>query len=164
MLTYLMRGYLDTFFVVPLWFGFLSTALVLCASSWRGRMIGWCATGCVMGIAQSFALLIPGLSRLAITYCAAHWAGQRGAAALILSFAAIWPLMGVASLRAFFSLAHRGQLGQFFDSTTVGIVVVASCGAGAVLWLTYYLARRERMWWYAPYVFVMAGIAWLTRS
>jgi undecaprenyl-diphosphatase len=126
----------------PLWLGFLGTTYVLgslvylpCVSP-SPVMINY-THALVIGLSQGFALL-PGVSRLALTFVIACWLGYTCEQAFVFSCVLQLPLITVAVLHALYaySLAQFRQLVRGHNITLV-LVTVLSYG---MLELVYYAA------------------------
>lgn len=81
----------------PLWLGFAITMFSLISIWWcqrayafSSRILPWQAM--VIGLAQGIALM-PGISRLGITYTAGRWLGLTSRMSFLFSLTIAWPIM-----------------------------------------------------------------------
>ncbi len=139
----------------PLSVGFFITAFALyslrwCPEaprsvwSWRGALF----LGCVQGIA-----LLPGISRMGVTYVAARWLALPPYKAFQISLLIEWPLIAAAFL-ASTPLLWSSAIDQFLNPTTAFVMLGASIGAWCGLRLMLYLACHNRVWWLSYYMLI----------
>ena len=149
---------------LPLWAGFSMTALLLFfekrLSSKRSRLtLSWQTIlffGCLQGIA-----LLPGISRLAITYMGGRFLGVSPKKAFGISWLIVCPLLCAASFRGTWELYNQQQLSLLVNNKTlcvIGLVTIAAFGA---LYFVSYLARTGRLWYFAIYLVIPIAISFL---
>jgi undecaprenyl-diphosphatase len=156
-----LRGVFETLNApVPVSFALVVTGLVLWTAPTRGarreaRELTW-RDALVAGVAQGLAV-VPGISRSGSTISALLWRDVDAAAAARLSFllylvaSAGVAVLGVTEVR-------EAGLGW----RAVGWMTVASfvTGWAALLWL-FDVLRRGRFRWFAPYLWIVAGLTLL---
>jgi undecaprenyl-diphosphatase len=126
-LVYLVYTRLNIKNKFPLWLGFLFTACIL------GSLLYWpCVSpsavmfsythALIIGLAQGLALL-PGVSRLALTFVIACWLGYSCEQAFVFSCALQLPLITVAVLRALYTYSCA-RFKQLMHGRIITLVLV----------------------------------------
>lgn len=140
-------------FMPPLGMGFaLTTGLLFSLRNTHQYVLIknplWCAV--ILGCAQGLALL-PGVSRLGITFVTAHFLGYSARRACHIAFLIQWPLMVIGGVKSIF-LMH--QIQQLFSFSYIGLLVVAACGSYAMLHIFYYTVTHNKVWYFGVYELV----------
>lgn len=140
---------------VPLTIGFIVTALILVSTAWctKNNKTLDVNGAIVLGIAQSVALL-PGISRLAITYACARWLGISSYKALRISFLIQIPLIMGAFLLSLFNANFYIAYNQILNLHAGLVILVAMVLSGLGLWITAQLAYANRWWIFAIYLII----------
>lgn len=148
----------------PVSLGLIITFLCLYSLAYvpRQRSVIWdWRTALFLGLAQGCALL-PGISRMAITYTAARWIGFVPRKSFEISLLIQWPLIFAAWCNSIRVLRHQGMLVNCLQPMLLISMVCASIVAWYGLRFTYYcfLTNRER--WFAWYLLIPIGLwIWL---
>ncbi len=162
-LVYFLFQYVGTDWF-PLWLGYAcTTALLFSLNSVPQKVTGsWSIpTAFMLGTAQGLALL-PGISRLGITYVIARWRGMRAQKAFELSFLIEWPISVAGFLKGMVALHTSGQsfmLTQYEFFALVCASVLAFVG----LWFMQYLVTHNRVWQVGWYTACLAVVTFLLR-
>lgn len=140
--------------------GFLITTLVLWSLKFcknvpqYSSLFVWIMVGVAQGVA-----VIPGCSRLALTYAMARWLGYSGRHALALSFTMALPLFAAASVYGaydiFYSQASRDMLTPLFF---MGCALASVFAYGALL-LTCHVMTTDRVRYFAGYMTLLFLLA-----
>jgi undecaprenyl-diphosphatase len=109
----------------------------------------------VLGVLQSVALL-PGISRLAITYAGARWLGFTHKHSFELSFAIQWPLIVVASSVALYRLVISHEIGQLLHIMPQLAMVIGGIGAWYALKLSNVLLKNNLSWVFGVYLIIIS--------
>lgn len=144
---------------IPLWIGFLVTALLLMSLRYVPRAYQKLSvrTAFLIGCCQGVAL-IPGISRLAATYAAARWLGLSSRTALLFSWTLMVPIMIVALSKGFFLLSFQ----EWFLLTrpcTVGVVLVATVFSYMAWLWTWKTSEQGKLWYVGFYMIVPTCVA-----
>lgn len=145
---------------IPLWIGLLITGSALLSTYYarnKKAVIPWPARAAIIGFTQGIAL-IPGISRMGLTYTAARWMGMRPYRALALSLFVELPLISAGFLKGLYELYITGQLHQFCTPFWMLVYSSATIVAYGMLGATFYIAAREKMWIFGFYLLVFAGL------
>jgi len=145
--------------VFDAWVGMLVTALVLMyitlVHSRNGATHPHYAGALWVGAAQVVALL-PGVSRLALTYAVGRMVGWRHRCAFIFTCAIAVPLYagywGYASLRYGVLMPLSG--------VSIALVSLSLIVAYGALYTTDYIFARGRAWYFSVYMAIMAGVVY----
>lgn len=171
LLCYALFNYTQPAF--PLWLGFLITSCVLLTFTLRARrslgVVGsrfrrnhieglTCLKAFFIGCAQGIALL-PGISRLGITYATARWLGLSWRTAFGFSCMIEAPLIFVASCKGLYDLAP--VVSSISLLTLFGYLGATVISYG-VLWGVYRLAQKECWWIFGIYTALCSIVAVLT--
>lgn len=156
----------------PLWLGYsITTALLFslryCAQQHEQDLVltksmsQWnMYSALLLGAVQGLALL-PGISRLGITYVTARWLGMRAQKAFELSFLIEWPISFAGFLLGAYSMHRVGTLSSI--TPMYWLLMLAASVVGLVgLWVMQQLVDTERVWllgWYTAFVAVIALLA-----
>lgn len=139
----------------PLSIGFLITGCCLYALRWRSApgktsvsMRAACVIGCVQGIA-----LLPGISRMGVTYAVGRYMGLRARTALEFSLLIQYPLILAGFLYGVYTLGFVGMQ-TFFSVKTLSILLGASIASYYALGLTMRWACAEKLWRLAYYMII----------
>ncbi len=126
---------------LPVEVGFVISALALLAlpryKRDRAVMAPWASIiilGCVQGVA-----LLPGISRMGVTFVAARWLGWRAERALEVSLLIQCPLLCAAVARGLIHLVRTDDAGMLSWS---GVSVVVVCVAAGVAYPSLQYTRR----------------------
>lgn len=155
-------------FVMPLALGFLGTACALISlrrlsvedrerSSLRWRDGFW------VGLAQGIALVVPGVSRLALTYVAGRWSGLNMQSSFYFSALVQIPLCGGAALLGTSALWKAGQLGMIFSNGGWLSLTCATIGAYLLLWMVEWMMRRDVIGYLGLYMLFPAMYAFFLK-
>jgi undecaprenyl-diphosphatase len=152
-----LQGTISEIYLVP---GFLITMLALFSLQFVRRtnrqppFFVWIMTGIAQGIA-----VIPGCSRLALTYTIARWLGYSGRHALFLSFTFALPPFIIASLYGAYEMFH--SLPGLYNVSYYDImgIIIVSYAAYKVLVLTSYLMMTDRAYYFAWYMIFVSIFA-----
>lgn len=142
--------------LVPLWLGFLFTAVLLGSLFWCRKSTNSeldLADAALLGIAQGVARF-PGISRLAITYVTASWLGYEPRYAFRISCALQVPLFILGFMEGLVGLFLLGDLGQFATCTFVGGVTLSMIFAYYLLSFVESIMLAQRLWLVAFYMIV----------
>ena len=137
--------------------GFALTGAVLVSTRFarRGDAEGPSVTGALLiGVAQGLAVM-PGLSRSGSTIAAALWLGIRPERAFELSM-----LMSLPAIFGAVLLEGRHATAAGVPPAAVGAAVAFVVGLGA-LGLLRRIVVRDRIAWFAPWVFALAALTLL---
>jgi len=138
---------------VPLWIGFLITALTLWSlryASLQARPVTAARAaliGCVQGMAA-----VPGVSRLATTYTAGVWLGLHPRIAFLFSCMIQWPLMLAGFCYGLWS-AGAESLG-FITPGLLAITLAATVVAYYLLWVVQRMATTGSWYYFSYYLLV----------
>lgn len=145
----------------PLWLGYTCTTALLFSLHYCGEMhnpYAWrWSTAILLGTVQGLALL-PGISRLGITYVTACWLGMRPQKAFELSFLIEWPISVAGFLKGLYELNTSCNT-HVFTLFDIIAVIFASLLAYIGLWFMHYLVTHNRVWiigWYTACLAVIA--------
>ncbi len=148
--------------VLPAWYGFLFTALILAVFS-KVTLLNnqklstavCCFLGCVQGVA-----LLPGISRLGVTYCAGRFLGLSHARAFLWSWMMQLPLCCGGVLLGLRDLWGTGIFAQLCTVPFVLWIVLATWGAYGLLCLTERILAYQKAWFFSLYLIVPLVYAW----
>lgn len=146
-----------------LWIGFLITTMLL-GSLWLcpqpSKSKAWTVgNGIVLGTVQGIALL-PGISRLAATFCTARWLGFSNKKALELSFLIEAPISAAATVKGFMMLAKNNHLEVL--NVKAGLIIMMAmigCYSGFVITRRMIIHNTFRYW--AVYMMIITCIAYI---
>jgi undecaprenyl pyrophosphate phosphatase UppP len=135
-------------------FGFCITGFILWSTRWlptQPTKKNWCISsaillGCVQGVA-----LLPGISRLAITYVAARWIGWSHRHAFEVSFVIEIPLLCAAVCKAI--VLHANDLQGLFDIATLLIMGGSTFCALILLYVVDWMGYTKRLWFFSFYLY-----------
>jgi undecaprenyl-diphosphatase len=147
----------------PLWAGFACTAALLFSLRYvPSNFIGsWSIyTAPLLGAAQGLALL-PGISRLGITYTTARWLGMRPQKAFELSFLIEWPVSVAGFLKGIVDMHTSGSTLQLTSCDSIMLVCAIVFGYLG-LWLMQYLVTNRSEWIVGWYVACLAVVTFLS--
>ncbi len=109
-------------------------------------------------VAQSLALILPGVSRMGLVFVAARWLGWSSKAAWYWMIATAFPLFAGAGLLGLF--AGGVHLITVLGGVQAWLVVVLAWTLSWFLFLgAAYLARSERFWVFGYYMIALALLA-----
>ncbi len=143
----------------PFVVGFGCTALLLLslklfpAKQTDEKPLKW-RDGVWVGIAQGVALMVPGVSRLAVTYVVGRWLGMTASRSFRFSCALQAPLFGGAALLGLGMLLHNGELGAVLGGGGLLGILAASVGAYFLLWMVETMMVRETLWYFGLYMII----------
>lgn len=160
----------------PLWLGYVVTTILLFslhsptltdAQFANNKRFGnilrngqWnIITALILGAAQGLALL-PGISRLGITYTTARWLGMRPQKAFELSFLIEWPISVAGFLKGIYDMHQTGGL-ERITSFDIFLMIGASILGYFGLWVMQWLVTANRVWqvgWYTAILSIIALI------
>ena len=115
-----------------------------------------------IGVVQGLALM-PGISRLAVTFVLARWLHLSRKKAFEVSFAVQWPLIAAAFLNSISVCALYNQkivFSFFLNPVVLFTIFFASVIAFFSLWLLQWIVYKKKMWIFSLYLFVPT-IVWL---
>jgi undecaprenyl-diphosphatase len=150
----------------PIGIGFCITALVLaslrcCAPSQPQKFAVKHAL--ILGLVQGLALL-PGISRMAITYVVARWLRFSERAALELSCAIQWPLIAAAFVRSAVQIMMVPHAEPLYSIVIAGPTLLVIAMSSVVAWfclrLTQHCIMHNVLWCFAYYM-VIPFTAWI---
>ncbi len=123
------------FFVIPpitsticLLLGFTITAFLLYFSQhYTNRFAGfsYVTQAIILGIVQSCAC-IPGISRLAVTYCTALALGHRSAQSFMIAWAVVLPLLCAATLKSVITVVNHPLRAQLLQPHILLVIIISS--------------------------------------
>lgn len=148
-----LHGLVAHFSLVP---GFLITMVVLfslqCCHTARGYscFVVWMAAGIAQGVA-----VIPGCSRLALTYATARWLGYSERHALLLSFTLALPPFISASLYGAYAIVAGACETHSSTSYELAVIMCGSLLAYGALYMTWYLMLHDRAYYFAWYMMLV---------
>lgn len=147
---------------LPLTVGFCITGMLLASLRFLGQKNARRSWGLrdaiILGVVQGVALL-PGISRLAATFVAARWLGYSNERAFHLTWMIQWPLIAAASMLGYYNLYKQHMLAEFYSGWMLLAYLLAGVGAYAALWMLHWCVMRNRVWWFAYYMILPAGLA-----
>ena len=117
----------------------------------------------ILGFAQGCALIVPGLSRLAVVYATARWLGMPARKAFPTAWLLVLPLFGAAVLRSSYWFVTHGYFAHLMRFDLLCVVFFATIAAYYAFAGVAYLARTERLWWLSLYMLVPITL-WLWRA
>lgn len=146
---------------LPLGIGFLITAIAAFSLRWckEGTQSFTFFSALVLGVVQSIALL-PGISRLGMTYAVARWLGISSRRAFEISFLIQTPLIGAAFGRSTYIFIKYNLLTQVLNLPILLVMLSATGAAWYGLKITAYSATH-RLWWYFAVYMSIPLSAWL---
>ena len=116
----------------------------------------------LIGCAQAFAIL-PGISRSGSTISIALFRGMDGKQAARFSFLLALPaILGATILKSSALIATPPSSAELV-SLLIGTLVSFVSGYYAIIWLLN-IVRRGKLYWFAPYCFLLGGIGLLLLS
>jgi undecaprenyl-diphosphatase len=147
--------------MLPLWLGYSLLACVFASLFWcnphtelkLSPLWSWFLLGCVQGIA-----VIPGLSRLGITYSMARWLGYSARHAWIMSCTLALPLFIGMSFVGIILLDAQSWL-VLTSPTSLFAVCIATCCAAVALWSTRWLMLHKSVQYIMVYALFLAYVA-----
>jgi len=122
---------------------------------WRDANAFSLPAGLMLGLAQSIALILPGISRFASTYVVARWLGIEHRRAFQISFLVLFPLI----IAGFLVNGVPGMVasGMIFEIMTIPMFITFG-GSTVVsffaLKLADWMGARQKMWWFGVYMLV----------
>lgn len=150
---------------LPLWVGFsITTALLLSVYVCQKRklfsptIVPWQALA--IGITQGIALL-PGISRLGITYVTGRWLGLTSRMSFLFSLTIAWPIMTADFLKELITAQ------SFIPGVTISLVACLGVGmllSYAGLLIMNHIVNKEKVWAFGWYMMVPLMIALLSCS
>lgn len=145
----------------PLGLGLLITAAILASLSWcPNRNVRWqWHMALILGVVQAIALL-PGISRLGITYTAARWLGISVRRSLQISFLIQVPLIIGALCLALAKHINHDHMPKVLNLPMVLVMLISTVVAWYGLRYTVALAYNNRWWYFALYL-IIPFTAWL---
>ncbi len=152
---------------LPLWLGFLCTALLLFSLKWAGKSHKnkqfLYRDALIIGIAQGCSLL-PGISRLASTLVAGIWLGYSWPRACLVSLVIELPLIGAASLKALYSVVTVSEYKELLTGSFIGLVIGASIVSFCLLKIVFAMVKNKTVWKFGWYTLILSIVAkaWCT--
>lgn len=148
---------------LPESYGFLITACILIVLSimhnrnnfYHFSEKKYYGAAVILGLLQSVALL-PGISRLAITYAGARWLGFTHRHSFELSFAIQWPLIVAASSVALYKLVTTHEIGQLLHIMPQIAMVMGGIGAWYALKLSNIMLKNNMGWVFGMYLMIIS--------
>jgi len=114
--------------------------------------------GCVQGVS-----LIPGLSRLGLTFAIGRIVGLRPRRALTISLLLQLILMIGAVVRALFSASKASDIRLLWTPVSFTTLVGGGILAYILLTITGSMAQKRRMWVFGVYLILLGGLCWISR-
>ena len=150
----------------PLWLGFLFTACILGSLVYQPCVLPLSAVFSythvlIIGFAQGIALL-PGVSRLALTFVTACWLGYSCEQAFVFSCALQLPLIAAAVLRALYNYSFA-RFKQLMRGHSVELALVTLLSYG-ILELVYYAACTNILGYLSIAVLISVFYAFVHRK
>ncbi|KKP35531.1 MAG: hypothetical protein UR26_C0003G0004 [candidate division TM6 bacterium GW2011_GWF2_32_72] len=152
---YLFRDF--AIFKLPLWCGFLITALLLFSLKFcnpKQLKIFNVSKAVYLGLAQAVALLLPGVSRFGITYVVARWLSLPAKKSFELSFAIEMPLITAGFLKGLVYLLKSDSIFILFDPIFWFVTLFASVFSYFGFWFMYWLALQKKFWLVSIYMII----------
>jgi undecaprenyl-diphosphatase len=137
--------------------GFFTTGLALLSlrtitDNYKKTFVTFSATHTfILGFVQGCALL-PGISRFALTYCAArhlHFSPRR---ALELSFLILAPLLGGGFIHGIYSIVEHDFLPFIMQPQFLATLAGGTIVSYFILWLVYRLILKQKAWIFGLYM------------
>jgi len=145
---------------IPLWLGFAITAagfMSLSQVPYRLSRMRLVVLYSVLGFAQGCAVL-PGISRLGITYIAGRWCGLSPKNSFTYAWTLAIPLY-IGACCVGIILEPGAIVKLLCNGYMIGMVII---GAMALFWLAYYMMTSHREILFAYYLIIVAILAaWL---
>lgn len=146
---------------IPLLAGFIISAGALVSVCWAPKKNNaWnISSACVLGLVQACAL-VPGISRMALTYSAGVWLGISGRRALQISFLIQVPLIIGSFALAYCNGDLSADMGQLLNSQFCLSMLISTMLACVGLYFTVACATKYRMWYFSVYL-LLACLVWM---
>jgi undecaprenyl-diphosphatase len=157
-----LHGLVASMNLIP---GFLITTAVLYSLQFCTRTSYHCSSFGVWvaaGIAQGIAV-VPGCSRLAVTYAIARWLGYSGRHALLLSFTLALPLFISASLYGAYMTWYNSSILFHINLYEIIALSGATCVAYGALLFTSHLMSTDRAYYFAWYMILAPTLLIMVR-
>ncbi len=176
-------------FQVPLWVGFLITTLLLFSTvfiqgsknsklcfnsssrdeqskgvgsrSINKNQIKPLSHGIALGLAQSAALFVPGISRFASTFVVGRWVGWSPLVALEYSFLIEFPLICAGFLKGVSWIIKTPETHQLFSCSFLITIALSTILAYAALVFVARCAQNNKIWLFGFYTGLLAVISFL---
>lgn len=174
---------------VPLWLGFLITTLLLFAtvfipvfsnsklyshSSFRGEQceavgsrgnnknhLNPFSTGVLLGLAQSVAFFVPGISRFASTFVVGRWIGFAPMQALEYSFLIEMPLITAGFLKGFWWIIKTPEGHAMITMSFLITLIASTIFAYLGLMFVARLVAQNKIWLFGFYTGLLAVISFV---
>ena len=105
----------------------------------------------IIGIVQGFALL-PGVSRLGLTFVVGRWLGFDERESFEFSFLIVLPLFSAAFVKGLGVLIFKQSVTQVLNIETVWVMLASSVVAYLALLVVAKLAYARRIWLFSLYL------------
>lgn len=150
-------------FTFPLGLGLCITAISLasvhfCPDFYTKKRLDM-RSALIIGSAQGLALL-PGISRLALTYCTARWLQFAPGTALEISCLMQWPLIVAGFVQSVNVLGLSFIQTHFLHLKLILFILGATIVALYGLQFVAYMMRTKREWWFSLYLCIPL-VMWL---
>jgi len=150
--------------IMPLWGGFALTVAILLSLRWCPRVRPGTRLTAWRAVALAFLhlpALMPGVSRLATVFTAARWLGFRGRRAFEIAWLLHAPLIIAATARDLLREGTDTFLAPLATPCVLAPLVLATILGYLALCLSGYLARANRLWWFAYYMVIPTALAFV---
>ena len=146
------------FLNTPLYIGLFLTACMLIASFWafpaQKKITPTLHDALWVGLAQTAALCLPGLSRLATTFTALRLCAFNSKKAFSYAWLVQVPLLGAAMSKCIFFAVHNDEIAGSLHQLTSTMVLGATIGSYFLLTLSAYCAIHNYFWIFGIYMLV----------
>lgn len=118
-------------------------------------------TGVLLGLAQSVALFVPGISRFASTFVVGRWIGFAPAQALEYSFLIEMPLITAGFLKGFWWIIKTPEGHAFINFSFIITLIISTIFAYLGLMLVARLVQQNKIWLFCFYTGLLAVISFV---
>ena len=115
--------------------------------------------GVLLGLAQSVALFVPGISRFASTFVVGRWVGFAPAQALEYSFLIEMPLITAGFLKGFWWIIKTPEGHAFINFSFIMTLLISTILGYLGLMLVARLVERNKIWLFGFYTGLLAVIS-----
>jgi undecaprenyl pyrophosphate phosphatase UppP len=155
---------LYTLYTLPRVVGIIGTGMLLYSLVWCGRSYRTMSmsTAFAIGLAQSIALAVPGISRFASTYVVGRWCRLSPRHSFEFSWLIHAPLMFASVVRSGIIIMKLPNVCKLLNAQFWFTMLIAMVVAGGALYAMQYLAYRHKLYIVALYMLVpLAVYLWL---
>lgn len=151
-----MFWWIDFFPVLPLYVGFLITAVVLYCTQFfedQHKKFDWSMHHAILlGIIQGMSLL-PGISRFASTYFASKLLGYKNSVAFSVSFMVQVPLILAGFCKGLLAYYKDASVcGDIFDFKILFVILIASVISYGMLSVVEKIISKKKLWYLSFYM------------